>query len=299
MVKKLLTGQNLNPVLISDNFEWAAERKIMVIGGWEQNPDCLLRFQYELSARNIASIAFSGFDLIDPTMPDEEASADEKVAACMTGDELLADIPPRMILRALLLLEMSEKLIAANSMVIDDTNRFVYDWPQTVVTHCAGANVYLLAHYIDRLQRPVGILPQSAILLEPMLASGRTAMEIAKLNGKHEKRALDDPEYISLSALRHSEAVKLGFAGKLPMGDIIGTSGTKLLAAHQQNGGALRIVLGHEDVAAPESIVLEILADGLDIQVTHYPIEDAKQKYGHGFLFAEPGIAADVVGTML
>mgnify|MGYP001608150622 CR=1 FL=1 len=292
MSKIIQTKNPLNPIQVTDGFESRSEKRVLIVGGWEQNPVLVQRFQDELLARGVASAAFSGFDTIDPRISEDEVLENECVQHVRGYDAFVASLPPRMVLRALATAEMTRVLM-------EECQLNPVSFPTRISTHCAGANVYLLARYLELRAGHLRLLPSSGVLFEPMIAEGRAVMDVAKQNMKHEKQAKSDARYISLASMRHPDAVNLGFDGKLPMSDILDSRGLALLGHNTLANAKLSVVLGYEDIAAPDSLMHDISGMALDIPVSRYRTDAHSERFGHGYLFAEPTRVAEYLASVL
>jgi hypothetical protein len=291
------TGRPLNPIQITDRFgaDDDKTRSVIVIGGWDQNPERAADFQRALLKRDIASAAFSGFDTIDPLHDEAEARASKQIAAIIKENEFFGTLPPRMLLRAIATLHLAE-------MVLNDVvaNQGVY--PSTVLTHCAGANVYLIARLLEQQifsGSGSALMPGRAILLEPMIAEGRQARAIARENAQQGRLAEEGgSSFIPLISMRHPDAVNLGTRGLAPLKDILDSKGVTLAGKIVQAGADVQVVLGHDDIAAPDTLFEDISGLGLGIPVTSYP-EHEGPRYGHGYVFAQPDRAAEYLAQII
>ncbi len=284
MPTNLETGIALNPIQITDGFGIDPSNSVWLLGGWEQNPDKARDLQIHLLENGIASAAFSAFDVMDPLVDPAKLDLGARVQELVNQDELLANLPPRMIMRALLLGELTQRTIMASQ------TKQPANW---VATHCAGANVALVEKYLKLQLREPSALPANMLLLEPMIAEGRKPRAVASETAKQAR--LNDPRYISLLDLRHADAIMLGMDGVQPSGDILNSRGVTLLerTAHLLN---VQLVFGENDVAAPADLTTEQIRErGLDLPVHYYPQNKGNERYGHGFAFDQPVISASLI----
>lgn len=286
MAKTLETGQTLNPIRITNAFGVTPEKSIFFLGGWEQNPNMAATSQAYLLDQNIDSAAFSAFDVIPPLTDPGTITFTGPVDQLVASDELLRDISPRMVQRALTLLEMTKRVFK------ECDNQRPANW---VAAHCAGGNVGLIAHYLERRLEIPPTLPINMILLEPMIAEGRKPRTVASEIAKQARS--DDPRVISLQDMRHPDAVNLGMDAAQPLGDILGSRGVSFLG-RMADALDVKLVFGVEDIAAPEDVIREQLS-AQDISVPAYVYEQPEVRLGHGYAFDRPDAAANQIRTLM
>lgn len=285
MATTLETDNSLNPVRLTDRFGVDTSHSVLFLGGWEQNPDYSALLQAYLKERGIASAGFSAFDVIDPVIDPSNLQFNAAVRDLMTSDELLSQIPPRMIKRATTLLELTRNVMQVSS-------ERPADW---TVTHCAGANVALIAHYLERQMDTPATLPTNLLLMEPMVGEGYEERP-RDLGAAILKQARSsDERVILLQKLRHPNAPNLGTARAQPLMDICRSKGITFLARMADTLN-LHLVFGQEDLAAPaDSTIAQLVERGIDLPVTYYPQDPSNTRLGHGFIYDKPEVAADVV----
>lgn len=259
------------------------QKVVMMLGGWEQNPEYMKAAQEVLAASRISSVGISAFDTIDPM---SDLSMKEALGY-ETDDPLLAEVSTRMLHRAHILNNMS-------SYVLNKSLE-----PGSVLTHCAGANVFLLAHYLQALEGESGYLPRDGVLSEPMLAEQITTRDYYTSFARHERKARNDASYISLRTL--SPPSSEGFQAeraRRPLEDIVTSRGITLFIRALESGLDLRIMLGDDtDYAANQSRISQELLGKYHDSIHRY---SNQQRHGHGYLLDSPRHALqDIVPLLL
>lgn len=245
---------------------------ILFVGGWNQNPQRMLEVQKALGEYGLSSIGISPFD----------NGLDLNMAQKLPDVSELVTIQESILRRAVLLNEMSETLIA---------DIFGHP-PSKVVTHCGGANVYLLALHITQ----EATLPNRGVLAEPMIAENMNLNDYTRPAVRHQ-RAYEkgDLRRINFRALAPQDADFDAGRSKETLTSILNSRGATLFEKALSKGARLHLLLGHEDFAAPATAIeSSLLSQSLcpDEYISHY----RPNKLGHGYLLAEPSEAvADII----
>lgn len=245
---------------------------ILFVGGWNQSPERMLEVQRTLGEYGLSSIGISPFDNglnlnMDQKLPDVSE---------------LTTIQESILRRAALLNE------AAATLPVDVFGQS----PSKVLTHCGGANVYLLALHIDQNTQ----LPKSGVLAEPMIAENMNLNDYTRPAVRHQ-RAYEkgDLRRINFRALAPQDADFDASRSKETLTSILNSRGATLLAEALSLGARLKLLLGHDDFAAPESAIESSLANQA-LNPAEYIHRYRPNKLGHGYLLAEPKEAvADIV----
>lgn len=257
---------------------------ILFLGGWQQNPRLMHGVQRELARQlNAPSIGMSAFDVTELS-----SQVDAPLDEALAEDKLLTEIPLAMIKKAQILRELAGFAL----------HRKLKQRPETVIAHCAGANVLLLARYIDDLLQVESCLPHQGVLVEPMIVEDRSIRQVTKETLAFDKLTKAEPQrYISLQSLQADNAKKVGMEGAKPMLEILGSRGMTLLFEAFGRGDDFRLLVGENDIAAPaHDIVTELEEVDLSDRLYHY---ETQPRTGHGFLLAEPVLAVTSLRAIL
>jgi len=234
--------------------------RIVFLGGLNQDPALMQSLQKALAeGYGFSSIGLSAFDTVNPTSEVGEG---------------------RMNRRAAILNHLGSTCL-----------RDLFEEPTAVLTHCAGANVFLLAKSQSGRS---DYFPDQGVLAEPMIVEGVDLRYYTWPFLKHEKAAKKDDGLISLQSLSKTSTDSFTTTALTkPLLEIIESQGTTLYVNAQNRGERYSIVTGENDFAARcEDIVRSIEALGGLAQVIEYPDQELK---GHGYLLVEPKALETVV----
>lgn len=237
--------------------------RVLFEGGWTQDPAIMRQMQVNLAKEfGYSSVGLSVFDTIDPTEDFEGG---------------------RMKRRADILNYLGEYCL----------NR-MFTEPTVVLTHCAGANILLLA---NSLPEASDYFPAKRILAEPMIVSGENINYYTRGFVDHRKRARHDNSLISFTELRgDSDQTAIGDRGVRPMTDINFSNGIGLLASAVKSAGDTAdytLVVGKDDPGANDEDIEHALKDvNCEVPIVHYKDQT---RFGHGYLLIEPKALETVV----
>jgi hypothetical protein len=265
------------------------EPGVLFLGGWDANPVLMHGVQLALAKRlDAPSIALSAFDSINPVEKRDLLDVEDYQPGDYSEEDQawIASLPPRMIDRALTLNRLADSMLGE-----------MLETPR-VVTHCAGGNVLLLANLLRLKKGQLPVLPTRGVLSEPMLREGQRVMKLALQFQKFEANATLDSRLISLAGLRSEYSEDLAMQASAPIGDILNSTGIHLYETAAQTGMDYPIVLGQEDIAAPDTVTRDQLEKrDLGYLASNYPDQS---RVGHGYLLALPHEAtAHITGLLL
>ena len=166
--------------------------------------------------------------------------------------------------------------------------------PLAVLTHCAGANVLLLA-----MNQPEasGYFPTKRVLAEPMIVSGEKINYYTRAFLDHRQRAERDNSLINFMELRSDTGRStIAERGVRPMKDINFSNGIGLLATAVESAGDAAdytIVVGEDDPGAKtEDIEQALKAVNCNVPIVPY---QGQKRFGHGYLLIEPEALETIV----
>jgi hypothetical protein len=262
-------GQIHTPIhtVISDNDDTG--RRIVFLGGMGQNPDLMLGLQNVLAGvHGISSVGLSAFDTVGATEKVNEG---------------------RMQRRANILNYLGKTIL-----------REKFPSPTAILTHCAGANVLLLAQtQTDKTQTDKSdYFPIVGVLAEPMLEKFERLSGLSRPFAAHEYRARKDPKLISLLSLSAKSANNLSATDLVaPLQEIIDTDSAGHFVKLQKLGAYYMVVVGINDFAARRDGIEEgVKAAGGEAHIVGYSNQELS---GHGFLLVNPGEALNAVVPLL
>jgi hypothetical protein len=299
-----------NVAQFSPGFDSGELPRALFFTGWEANPCLTAKVQNAFDIQGIGTLSLSVFDTIDPLEKREQWLTEmaKPREIDVVGESLDTELPFRMIHRAVRLSNILKILYEEVPQIKLESNNDRY--PEIAITHCAGANITLLCRQFEIASRGRSHLPDSMLLVEPMIAEGVTMRGITRRTLDFDRRANPKPRkqivpgssveimvtpepdltLIPLQSLLHPDFPELGSDRQHPLTDILDSRGITYLIAAIKNGLDAEIIVGQNDIAAPADVLSNAFTGILP--VLHYP---EQTRTGHGFMLAHPEQSAPFI----